>query len=245
MKTVKIKGIYPAVTAALSEAGYRNNWVHGIPHIIRVRKNLRLLLKYSSLDNKTIKCLRIAVDMHDIGRAYPGDHANNSARIFKQMNIKGLTPEEKNDIEFTIENHSKGLKALGINKAKKNNEILLGLLCLLDHMDAIGQIGTHRTYQWLMETRPNAQILSSIPIKHLKYYLGQKTMTTEIRNLNLKSDSVLGNLIHNYLATFEIVDVVKIFLHRDFQKNIYKLNKKTFEEINYLIFLTENNAKTT
>lgn len=94
-KKINSKKICGEVIKRLTAAGYKNNWVHGIPHIDRVRKNLKLLLGHSKLPANIAKCLLIAVDVHDIGRASIGNHAKNSARTFKQMEISDLGEKEK------------------------------------------------------------------------------------------------------------------------------------------------------
>jgi hypothetical protein len=98
------------------------------------------------------------------------------------MKIGNLSDREKNDIEFAVMNHNKGLLALGIIEPRENKEILLGLLCLVDHMDAIGKIGILRSYQWIMESQKHPRILSDWPLKRLKNYFQKNKITPEIRS---------------------------------------------------------------
>lgn len=240
-KNLTSKEIYTEVVKKLTAAGYKDNWVHGLPHLERVRKNYSLLLRHSKLPTHIARNLKIAVGIHDVGRAFPGNHAENSARIFKQMEITDISEIEKNNIEFAVQNHSKGLLVIGIKKPKEAKEILLGLLCLLDHMDAIGKIGILRSYQWLMESQKKPQILSRLPIRTLKKYLKNNRITPEMRKSELKAKSVLTQLIYNYLATIEILNPIKNLLDKKFLKIIEAGQKELLKEINFLIELAEEN----
>lgn len=48
---LKTNEIYNEVIKRLTTAGYKDNWVHGIAHINRVRKNLKLLLAQCKIPN--------------------------------------------------------------------------------------------------------------------------------------------------------------------------------------------------
>lgn len=242
-KKLKSDEIYGETVKILIKAGYKDNWVHGLPHIERLRKNFRLLLQYGKIDLTIAKCLKIAVDTHDMGRAFPGNHAENSVKILKKMDIEGLTEKEKNDIEFALKYHNKGLPALEIARPKENKEILLGLLCALDHMDGIGKIGILRAYQWTIETEKDPQILSKCPLATLKKYAKKKHPVPQKERLFLRDGSVLGGLIYDYLATFEIVAPVKRFLGKKIIKIIEARNNEVLKEINCLIKLVEKNQK--
>lgn len=242
-KKIKPEEIYAEVIERLTAAGYKDNWVHGLPHIKRVRKNYKLLLRHGKLPANIAKCLLVAVNIHDIGRTSAGNHAENSARIFKQMKISDFSEKEKADIEFALKNHNKGLVTLGIVKPKADKEILLGLLCALDHLDGIGKIGILRSYQWIMETQKKPKILSHLPVKTLKKYLRNGYITTKMRKAGLKAESVLVQLIYNYLATDEIVNPIKNLLEKKFLRIIEFRQKELWQEIDFLIKLAEENKK--
>lgn len=229
---LKTNEIYKEVIKKLTAAGYKDNWVHGLPHIERVRKNYKLLLRHSKLPANIAKCLLIAVNIHDIGRTSAGNHAENSAQIFKQMKINDLSGKEKDNIEFAIKNHNKGLTALGIAKLKADKEILLGLLCLLDHLDGIGKIGILRSYQWIMERKKKPEILSRLPLETLKKYIKNGCITPDMRKSDLKEKNVMENLIYNYLATDEIINPIKNLLDKKFLRIIEFRQKELWQEIN-------------
>ncbi len=241
MKNFTSKEIYAEVIKRLTAAGYKNNWVHGLPHLERVKKNYDLLLRHSKLPAHIAKCLKIAVEIHDVGRAFQGNHAERSAQIFKQMQISDLDEKEKNDIEFAVKNHNVGLLKIGIVKPKKDKETILGLLCLIDHMDAVGKIGILRSYQWIMESQENPEILNRLPIKTLKKYLKNNHITPEMRKAEFKAQSVLTQLIYNYLATREILNPIKNLLDKKILKIINTGQKELWQEINFLIELAEEN----
>ncbi len=157
------------------------------------------------------------------------------------MQISDLGEKEKNDIEFAVKNHNIGLLKIGIKKPKADKEIILGLLCLLDHMDGIGKIGILRAYQWIMESQDKPEILSRLPIKTLKKYLKNDHITPAMRKAEFKAQSVLTQLIYNYLATREIMSPIKNLLDKNILQIIDAGQKELKQEIDFLIELTEEN----
>ncbi len=235
--------LWREVKKQLEKRNYANNWVHGIPHIVRVYKNARVIFELCKIDDHLEKCLEVAVIFHDIGRGLSGDHAANSAKIFSKMKINKLAEKEKEDILFAIKNHSIGLTGIGIKKARQDKEILLGLLVLADHLDALGKIGLDRVIQWSKNTGMNLDLLSKIKPKKLRKFIANGKITPEIKNLNLKEESVTAHLIYNYLATEQIVKPISHLLSKKFLLEVRKREKELLEEIERRIGLMEENGE--
>jgi len=225
----------------LRKRNYANNWVHGIPHIARVYKNARLISGLCKINNRLEKCLEVAVIFHDIGRGLSGDHAENSAKIFGKMKIKGLTEKEKENILFAVKNHNMGLAGIGIKKAKQDKEILLGLLVLADHLDALGKIGLDRVIQWSKNTGVNLDLLSKIKPQKLRKFIADGKITPEIKRLNLKEESITAHLIYNYLATEQIVKPLSHLLSKKFLLEVGRREEELLSEIEVRIGLMEEN----
>ena len=235
--------LWREVKRQLGKRGYADNWVHGIPHIARVYKNARLFSEFCKIDNRLEKCLEVAVIFHDAGRGLPGDHAENSAKIFSKMKIKGLTEKEKEGILFAIKNHSVGLAGIGIKKAKEDKEILLGLLVLADHLDTLGKIGLDRVIQWSKNIRINLDLLSKIKPEKLRKFIADGKITPEIKRLNLKEESITAHLIYNYLATEQIIKPISHLLNKKLFWEVQRREKELLDEIEVRIGLMEENKK--
>lgn len=233
--------LWREVKKQLNKRNYADNWVHGIPHIIRVYKNARVISKLCKIDNHLLKCLEVAVIFHDIGRELPEDHAENSARIFSGMKIDELIETEKEDILFAVKNHSVGLAGIGIKKAKRDKEILLGFLVLADHLDTLGKIGLDRVIQWSENTEMNLDLLSKIKPRKLRKFIADGKITPEIKNLNLKEESITAHLIYNYLATEQIIKPISHLLSKKFLLEVEKREKELLGEIEGRIELMEEN----
>lgn len=242
-KELNLNILWREVKKQLEKRNYANNWVHGIPHIVRVYKNAQVIFELCKIDDRLEKCLEVAVIFHDTGRGLPGDHAENSARIFSRMKINGLTEKEKEDILFAVKNHSIGLVGVGIKKAKQNKEILLGLLVLADHLDTLGKIGLDRVIQWSKNTGTNLDLLSKIKPQKLRKFIADGKITPEIKNLNLKEESITAHLIYNYLATEQIVKPISHLLSKKFLLEVKRREKELLEEIEGRIGLMEENEK--
>ena len=238
-----LENLWCEVKKRLEKRGYADNWVHGIPHIVRVHKNMRLLSKLCKIDNRLIECLEVAVITHDIGRGISGNHAQNSAKIFGGMKIEGLREKEKEEILFAVKNHSVGLAGVGIKKAKQDKEILLGLLTLADHMDAIGKISLDRVIQWSKNTGMNLNLLSKIKPKKLRRFIANGKITPRIKRLNLEEESIIAHLIYNYLATKQIVKPISHLLSKKFLLEIKKRERELLDDIEIRIRLMEKNSE--
>ena len=238
---INLENLWREVKKRLGKRGYADNWVHGIPHIARVHKNMRVILELCKIDNRLAKCLEVAVITHDIGRGISGDHAANSAKIFSAMKIKGLAEKEKEEILFAVKNHSVGLAGVGIKKAKRDEEILLGLLVLADHMDAIGKISLDRVIQWSKNTGMNLDLLSKIKPKKLRKFIADGKVTPEIKRLNLKEESITAHLIYNYLASKQIVKPISHLLSKKFLLEVRRREKELLDDIEVRVGLMEEN----
>lgn len=223
------------------EKGIYNGWVHEGSHLLRVRNNLEFLIKSCpSLDPAIIETERTIVEIHDIGRILPGDHAANFTKVFGLLKIE-LSEEELEEITFVVENHSRGLPGLGIKKAESRKEILLGILVMLDHMDAIGESGFLRPLQWSMDSKKYLPILSKIEISDLKRFISDGEITPEIMELKLKEESIVAHLIYNYLATYQIIRPIAHLLSEKFIKGVEERNLYLLERIVDMMKLMEEN----
>ena len=238
-----LKILWRETKRQLEKRNYADNWVHGIPHIVRVYKNARSFFELCKIDNRLEKCLEVAVIFHDAGRGLPGDHAENSAKIFSEMKIKGLTEKEKGDILFAVKNHSVSLAGIGIKKAKEDKEILLGLLVLADHLDALGKIGLDRVIQWSKNTEMNLDLLSKIKPKKLRKFIADGKITPEVKRLNLKKESITTHLIYNYLATEQITKPISHLLNKKLLLEVKRREKELLGEIEVRIGLMEENER--
>lgn len=208
---------------------------------MRVRNNLKLFIKtHPSVDSSVIDSLIKIVEIHDIGRIIPGDHAANFAQVFDRIEADA-SEEEREDILFVVENHSKGLPGLGIKKAESRREILLGLLVMLDHMDAIGESGFLRPLQWSIDSGKNLPILSKIKIEDLDRFLEEEKITPEIMALKLKEESIVSHLIYNHLATYQILEPVAHLLSEEFVEEIVSRNVYLYERIEEMMMMMEDN----
>jgi len=215
-----VKDVWIEVVRQLTERNLAKDWVHGVSHIERVQKNLETLLKLGlreKISEEMERCLKIAVDVHDIGRGLPGDHAIISAKIFFEMEIDDLTPEEKENIHFAVRNHNIGLVGIGINKIKEDREILLGILSLVDHMDALGEIGFFRTIEAtrlpLLSNEYTTDKLENFIYDPERVGIDMKSM---------KDESVLAHIIYNYCATKHIIEPVYQLLYPGSISAIFK-----------------------
>jgi HD superfamily phosphodiesterase len=238
---LNLENLWREAEKQLGKRDYANNWVHGVPHIVRVYKNMEMLLRYCNIDKRITKCLKVTVIMHDAGRGLPGNHAENSAKIFNEMKVKGLTEKEKEEILFAVKNHSQGLAGIGIKKAKKDKEIVLGLLVLADHMDALGKISLDRVIQWSKNTGANLDLLSKIEPKKLRKFIADKKTISKIKRLNLKEESITAHLIYNYLATEQIIKPISHLLSKKFLLEIKRREEELLYEIEARIKLMEEN----
>ena len=238
-----LKILWHEVKRQLEKRNYADNWVHGIPHITRVYKNARLFSRLCKIDKRLEKCLEVTVIFHDAGRGLPGDHAENSAKIFSEIKIKELTEKEKKDILFAIKNHSVGLAGIGIKKAKRDKELLLGLLVLADHLDTLGKIGLNRVIQWSKNTGMNLDLLSEIKPKTLRKFIADGKITPEVKRLNLKEESITAHLIYNYLATEQIIKPISHLLNKKFLLEVKRREKELLGEIEVRIGLIEENSE--
>ena len=237
----ELEELWNEVVRQLSERDYAENWVHGIPHVKRVWGNLKFLLKSCSLSKNMVRCLKVAVLVHDAGRGLPGDHAENSAEIFGGMEMNSLTKEESENIFFAVKNHSKGLAGVGVDKAEGNKDVLLGLLVLLDHMDALGRVDFYRTIQWSKDTGRNLDLLSRLNPQELRKFIGENYLSQEIEEMNLKEESILTHLIFNYLVADQIVTPVSHLLSDEFLLEINHKKAELLDEVNKMIDLMEEN----
>lgn len=226
------------VKQILLERGIYNDWVHGGPHIARIRKNYKLLVKLCPRFNQNLAMLLgILIEVHDIGRVLPGDHAKNFETVFERIKIESMCDEVRQHIIFAAQNHSRGLAGIGVDKATGIEQEALGVLVLLDHMDAIGKIDLWRTLEWSRTTGRNLSLLSKLDAEKLGGFVRWGKVSEEMKGLNLKEESILGHLIWNYCVTDEIVRPVAQLLSFRFIGEIRRRKAELQQEIVQLIDL--------
>ena len=118
---------------------------------------------------------------------------------------------------------------------------MLGLLVLLDHLDALGKIDLYRTIQWSKDTGRNLDLLSKIDPKKLREFIKEDHLSPEIEKLNLKEESVLAHEIYNCIATQRIIKPVAHLLDDRFLQEIEFKKKELLKEILRMISLMEEN----
>ena len=200
--------IWEFVRETYEKTGLSNELVHGLRHMRHVREVCTNICETLD-DPQVVKCLRVAVDVHDIGRAIDKsrDHAAVSAKVFLQMPIGDLTAEEFEAVHFAVAYHSKGLRLVGVKRAVSLSEQVLGLLCVCDHADGASPDGAARA----------ARALKGKPILSKRYTAGHLRqimadgcdpgMMSEY-----KSDSLVAHLAYNYAAVEQILAPVRHLL---------------------------------
>lgn len=192
--------IWEFVKEKYAEVGFSDELIHGLRHMHHVREVCANICE--TLDDPQVaKCLRTAVDVHDIGRATDKsrDHAMVSAEVFKQMPISDLTEEEFEAAHFAVANHSRGLLAIGVSEAKSLREKVLGLLCVCDHADAASPDGVARAARAL---KGKPILSAAYTAEHLRELM-VKGCAPEMMNV-YKNDSLVAHLAYNYAAVEHI-----------------------------------------
>jgi len=181
-----------------------NDLIHGLRHLRRVQaeyENVRQMC-VDILEPELIKCLGVAVTVHDLGRIRDGNHAENSAKIFLSFPIRDLlSADEIEAVYYAVKNHNRGLEFLGIDRAETFQDKLLGLLCLCDHADAASPEGASRSALYIAKIE--APILSTrFSADHLCAIMTQGASPSMMDDY--KNDSWVAHLAYNYYADFSI-----------------------------------------
>ncbi len=191
------------VTDEFTAHNFDVDLIHGLRHLRRVRaeyENIRLMCA-DMLEPELVKCLGVAVAVHDLGRIREGNHAENSAEMFRSMPIEDLTADEIEAIYYAVKYHNRGLESLGIDKAETFQDKLLGLLCLCDHADAASTEGAARAALHMANVK--APILSTrFSADHLRAIMVQGASPSMMNDY--KNDSLVAHWAYNYFADFSI-----------------------------------------
>ncbi len=190
------------------------------------------MLSTCQIDAELAKLLKIAVLMHDVRRDEMVGHAEASAKFFDKLEIKGLSKEEKKDICFAICNHSRGRRTSAGPAARK--DVLLSLLCVVDHMDAMGLTDLLRTIEWQQSMEYRMGVFGKIPARSMRRVFENGKYAAAVDGEPLKEDSYLGHLMFNYLVMKNIVEPVRemlsdAFLERTGEKEMRKLIEQMLE----------------
>jgi hypothetical protein len=129
---------------------------HGLPHVVRVYDNFRLLLRSMpsrGLDPALVDATSAAVFLHDIGYSRNGaagsykSHAEASQKICQELFLGELSEIQNQEwILYAVANHPVGLPIgpRGKKEIRSNTDFCLAALCACDHMDTLGEIGIMR-----------------------------------------------------------------------------------------------------
>lgn len=183
---------------------FGDDLIHGLRHLRRVKaeyENIRLMC-VDLLEPELITCLGVAVAVHDLGRIREGNHAENSAEMFRSLPVYNfLSADEIEAIYYAVKNHSYGLEYLGIERAETFQDKLLGLLCLCDHADAASTEGAARAALHMANAKK--PILSTrFSADHLRAIMAQGTSPSMMNDY--KNDSLVAHWTYNYFADFSI-----------------------------------------
>ncbi|MEB3773340.1 MAG: HD domain-containing protein [Desulfurococcales archaeon] len=113
---------------------------HGWPHIVRVRRNARMIVEAEDLAVDWL-VLDAAILLHDVGRNLPGEghHALKSASYAREL-LAGLNAHGIIDrVEHAIKAHS---YSLGVPAETVEAKVLSDA----DKLDALGAIGVARAF---------------------------------------------------------------------------------------------------
>lgn len=227
-----IRDVEQFVSDQFTRNGFDNDLIHGLRHLRRVQaeyENIRLMCA-DMLDPELIKCLGVAVAVHDLGRVQVGNHAKNSAEMFLSMPIEYLlSADEIEAVHYAVKNHSRGLESLDIDLAETFQDKLLGLLCLCDHADAASTEGAARAALHIANIK--APILSSyFSADHLRAIMSQGGASPSMMN-NYKSDSLVAHLVYNYCADFSICCPIFHLLNMQYFNKYHAPNVMMFRAI--------------
>ncbi len=196
---------------------------HGLSHIRRLCAYFNLFKGDDPvLTQEVLDAIEYSVLFHDIGYSASGkNHSEHSARILGAL-FKGELSDIQNQewILYAVANHSTGLAK---KKAKDEREICLALLCLFDHLDAIGAIGIFRTVR---DFGPQIPLVVSSPDpgntdfeKRIRYFLARPGEITNSLG-GMKKSSILEHLTYQYGITLKIVSPVRHLIDLPFKKEI-------------------------
>lgn len=191
------------VTDEFTAHNFDIDLIHGLRHLRRVQAECEVISRMCAkiLEPELVKCLGVAVAVHDLGRIREGNHAENSAEMFRSMPIEDLTADEIKAICYAVKYHNRGLESLCIDKAETFQDKLLGLLCLCDHADAASPEGMARSTLHMAQTK--ASILSTrFSADHLNAIMNQGASPSMMNEY--KNDSLVAHLAYNYFADFSI-----------------------------------------
>ena len=141
MRLEEVASRYPRVAAVLKlvRAVMPRDFVHGLPHVLRVTQlALKLAEGRSDVD---VEVLTLAALLHDLGRAFSGrHHAEVSAEVAEELlRSMGLSDEKLEKVVNAILSHS---YSLGVKPRSIEAEILSDA----DKLDALGAIGIARVF---------------------------------------------------------------------------------------------------
>jgi hypothetical protein len=215
-----VQDIDTFVVQEFTAKGFDKELIHGLRHLRHVQSECDNINRLCGniLGSGLMKCLNVAVAVHDLGRTEKGDHAEISAEMFRQMPIEDLDLDEKDVIYFAVKNHSRGLGLIGVKKASSFQEYILGLLCVCDHADAASPDGAARAAMHMANKK--ASVLSSrFSASHLRQIM-EESAPSEMMN-EYKNDSLIAHWAYNYSATYSICQPVKHLLSDKYLEECY------------------------
>ena len=187
----------------------------GLPHIERISESYLVIFNENQdLDSQIKEAVRVAVIFHDIGGAYIStDHARLSCAMLSSLfkNELAFVPESiRSSILHAVDNHSLGLRA---KEARTDPDIVLGLLAVIDHTDAIGAVGVTRTIRTWDKKKP--WLPKTENLERTRFLL-KNPQQVSVNDMGLKGNSLVEHLVYNYGATHHIILPVSRFLPCEF-----------------------------
>ncbi len=116
-----------------------NDDSHGLGHSLRVFCLALRLAKEEKLEVDPIR-LALAALLHDIGRSWSKDHAEESAKLAREIMIRCGFPED------VVEEVCQAIREHSYSSGRKPSTTLSKLLSDADKLDAMGVTGAARTF---------------------------------------------------------------------------------------------------
>lgn len=232
------KSFWDLVILEMDEFGVLNDWVHGPAHIARVEKYFFKMVKFCPCltEGGMARKLHAAVLLHDIFRGVPDgfDHAEEAAKFLEySSHLSDFSPEDKRDIIFAIRYHNKGLKQFGIEKAIEGKYILCQLLIILDGLDALGEDGVLRIYEWYLNKERSNTLYGDLSIEDLENIMSGKL---NFEDFDLKSRfAVLPHFVFELCFSGTVIKPVMHWLTEPFIQWHYLMREEIEREINRII----------
>jgi len=183
-----------ALLMEIARALYNESFDHGLPHVERVLKWARRIVKYENID-LDVDVLTLTVYLHDVGRFIGNPHAYYSALIAEELLNEIKCPENlKTRILNAINAHSFSYARISRNGPQSDLEKVLSDA---DKLDALGIVGFLRVF--IYGERERRDIVYSIRhfhekifrLRHLLYYRYSRKVAEKLTARTAKALNML------------------------------------------------------